>query len=415
MNNRIVFFRNDIFCYLLPLLILLTYFHNFKAANYDVLAELNSTLIALASLSQVKPAISSQEPEYLSDPNFFNMLLGKTKNAKLQDKLRKYIEKLQQLSPENQKLAKYLLHFLFENESFARLYRNGGADPNYNYEVGEYYVYAAGSTDLVTRILLVINIVNDIKNNWSKETEIGIASLGAGDLLQDYILVKALYFSGYANLRLIVIDPNVNHTKDLEEIIKQDTDLRNINFKSKYYKDTGQFISNAGKNERAVNICYLVSPTNPGLSPTPKTLKVSEVLKNHRINVLRIGSQDDPSIVFYIPYNSELTFAKSFSILLIGDINQLLKKNNDLMEAFDGLQDLYPENLYNGDNILLDFYDIIKNSKLKNCIGYIAFESNITEFKDVQATPHYQLNYKSGKQGGSIWIYNPDKKRFTPV
>lgn len=413
MEKVILFSAYKNVCYRsLVLYICFAYFNNLLCTIYNPLAELNSTLTSLGNIYQTRSEVKPQEPEYLSDPNFFNMLLEKTKNAKLQNKLRIDIEKLRLLSPENQKLARYLLHLLFENESFARLYRNGGADPNFNYKIGEYYVYADGSTDLVTRILLVINIVNDIQNNWPMNDEIGIVSLAGGELLQDYILIKALSFTGYNKINLSVID-FTDHTKDLKKIIKNDETLGHLTIKINYYHDTEIFLSNAGTDEMSINVCYLVSATHTGPRLIPQTSKISTLLARDKINLLRIGEQDNPSIIFYIPYNNKNSFINCFYFKLIIDINTLLSENDNLADAFDGLQQIYPDSTYAGDDIMVDFYDIIKNSKLKPCFGYIALSDKITEYKNVQDTPYYKLNYDHSM--GIIWAYNPTKKRFVPV
>jgi len=408
---------NKIFIFIIILKI--SFFRQLCFGSFSDLSELSSALATLANISQnSKPNHNgSQMPDCFFDTDFFSKLLERTKSVQLKAKLVEDVKKLQQLPTYEQQLAKYLLHFLFENKEFSARYLKGGLYPDYNFTAISHYLFADGSTDLITRILLAVTLVSDIEKNWILNEEIGIASLAGGYLLQDYILIKALNFRGYKKIRIYVIDPT-NNTNNLEAIIKNDRSLKEADIRIEHYINTYQFLSGKVK---AINLCYLVSPTGyaPIMRPT-----IKELLNGHLINVLQIGGAPKRRIRFYIPYDRNSSFGSSdfdvdqnFVKDIIKNINKSLRLQSDssgIIDAFIDLEKMYPKNLYVVDDIMLDFYDIINHSSIKNCLGYMALEDQVRHYQNIQDEPYWALHYKIGDEAKNeiIWAYNSDKKSF---
>jgi len=385
------------------------------------LSELHSVLTSLANTHQNQNPTQKDDliPDYFSDPDFFTKLVEKTTDVRLKRKLTGDIKKLEQLPTSQQQLAKYLLHFLFENKGFSDRYLNGGLYPDYSFTLRDDDLFANGSTDLIARILLVVTMVSDIEKHWKPNEEIGIVSLAGGYLLQDYILIKALNFMGYNKIKIYVIDSK-DHTNNLQAIIKNDASLKEDDISIEHYPNTSQFLSSGRK---AINVCYLVSPTGdaPG-----KISNIKDQLNGHMVNLLRVGRAPERSISFYIPYDHKFSFAKSdltvdptFVKDIIKNLNESLNpqfSDSSITNAFVAFEKKYPTNLYGVDDIMLDFYDIIKHSSAKNCLGYMALGDQIRQYQNVKDEPYWALNYKikisDQDKLGIVWEYNSDKNRF---
>lgn len=377
--------------------------YNISCSDFYSLAILNSTLAALENISRTG-----------FEENFFDKLLKKTINVQVRNRLNNGIEQIKNRSSRQQELAKYLLRFLFENEDFERNFFSGKF-PIFEYKIGDAFLYADNTTDFITRILLALNIVQDIQNSWDIGQQVRIVSLGGGRLLQDYILLKALYFSGYTNLGLFVIDPGENHTADLKKIVEKDEQFKNL-IEVEYYKNTYQFIKSG---QKAINICYLVSPTGGALVDIKN---VANRLKNGEVNWIRIGESPMEQIRFYFPYEFNNAFAKaidknsgSASIVYIN--HYLLMREEQRFIYVFGVLERLGKFFSTADDIMLDFYDIIKSSSLKHCFGYKAFQDTLTSYYNVKNEPYWTLNYDIvGKaENEIIWKYDPDKKQFELV
>lgn len=398
---------------------LLFFFSQVSLGTATDLSNLSSSLIQLSNLHKKIEPVHCDQPSYLSDPDLYEKLLERTNTPAVKEKLRRGIEELKALPTEFEQLAKYLLHFLFEHKPLAARYRRDGAYPNLVYQIGQNQISADYSTDLITRILIAVNVVRDVRSTWLPTDQICIVSLAGGYLLQDYIIIKALFFSGYNNIKVSVIDYG-NSTNELEEIIKKDKSLCNLKFATTYHRTTTQFFSKANSESLAINACCLVSPTIVSPNKIPGTA-LKKMLDDREINFLKIGNVLERSIRFYIPNNMNYIIAKSdigvdtsFVKKIIEQLNQSLMNHKSLPNAFVELGKSYSEDLYVADDIMLDFYDIIKNSSLKNCFGYMAFEDKLNRYSDLKDEPYWALNYniKDKAEYAIIWTYNSDKMRF---
>lgn len=346
------------------------------------------------------------------------------------------------------KLAYQLLDFLFKNNGFLNRVKRG----IYSYKLDDDTVlHGDNSTYLDTRILFAVKLIDDIKERWPNNLDlISLASVGAGRLFQEYLIIKALSFSDYNNIKFCIIDSNpeiMNFTATLKKIINNDGEIlpslknriNNDEVILTYY-NSYKLINDFKKKQNLINICYMISP-NTFLGPAGYYVTAINNLFIRRYgpqgeNVIdfRVG---DKKLYLYFPYDQTQIFAiskkqnRDFAKAILSKINEDLKKfdSDEPLTALANslgiiLQRKEQPKLWDlsftGNDIRLSFYSIVKEIGTKPCLSYSIFADEITPITPAENIdqPYFKLNcadLSPADAENSTWHYDINHKQFIAV
>lgn len=323
--------------------------------------------------------------------------------------------------------AKFILNILLNNKLFI--------DSNFvNFGTAPFIIAFGGMTPPPKRIILILKLIEDVKELYPDKSQfITIASVGAGELLQDYILLRSLIFNDYKFINFNAIEPGANVPLfSLQVSLQRDGFKKCINktdpnctINLLHWQSGFEYIKNYIKNPKyPTNICYMVDPST-GISYG--SFKLIEYGKTNYIR-FRAGyltpsdAQTDIAIPFNIDNSFIIDYSKDLSKTntLICNLNKTLESTPSLISAINTIT-IPGKFLSVGrtDNISISFFDIIKETSPKNkdCIAYVLF-GKTTKFENIKNLTYYEFSnlldsaLDNKDTDKNIWIYNQAQNQF---
>lgn len=269
--------------------------------------------------------------------------------------------------------SKFLIDLLLQDENFRQSHSSYKGDTGWDV-----------TTDIPTRIILNIKITDNLEQFYpDKNQKVSIVSVGAGWLLQEYLLLRALIYRGFKNIGFSAIDPisNIDKLKttfSLEGLEKclQPTGDNECNILIEHFRSAGEFIAQKiAQANYKTDVCLMVSPPM-GSAAEDETKEIIEGIKNKSLNEISFYHGWENIITLRVPYNITQSFLSTrpstqaeFIERFINTINQEVMENSLTtgLENIINRKDVFRW-IFGKNDIWLSFFEIIKITGTPNTI-----------------------------------------------
>jgi hypothetical protein len=288
------------------------------------------------------------------------------------------------------------------------------------------------------RILLIVQMVDDIiLHHPDKQQEITLVSLGSGDLLQEYLLVKALIKAGYNKLVFNIIDTQYQQDFWSPSVVKfialllsdgltigQDiigNPLKEPYVKLGVWPSGANYRSMALREQRAKADVFMMVDLATVSFRSRVTREDLERLKSGTYNFVKLFVTLSRFITVYLPFFGDYMFIKS-NLLDSPKLQESLERmaksiiahNNNRFKIAEDVIDVVDKfDFFNaGFDRRLLFLDLIRQTARdpNTVIAYELNSNRITKFVRINETFHsYFLDPDT-----SLYSYNPQTQSFQP-